>query len=886
MRKFFLLSIFFFIVSVTSAQWVLEPFDNAVGNTWPDTASTELNSRYMFANGASAFVHLFNETDSKDGNGSMKLDYKVQASDSWGGYSVITSYLADSISDKPYIDLSAGTELSLWYKIVTPVSMTQNGDIFSEIKLAEYDNNGNRDLWVYKTTIKHSDNSGEWINIKIPLVQSDDKTTGFALQFGEGDGELQFDKIKGFEITFVYITSGNSDNPPSAEGSILIDKLQLLGTRYTPLQTFDTAVADSFFVVDTMSWAGSGAGSSVLSDNTTDFVEGSGSFQWDYTINASQSWGGYVRITPANPTPIDTLQERTALVLYIKNLVPQSGTANRVSFRFTLVENNTGEDEWWTCEVPIKLSEASEWTRYYLPLRERPVYNDSIYGGPGHNHFPSDGFSQPWWESKGDGVFNPESVKEWHVTLSAGDPSYGPQGEKLSGTLLFDVFQQSGFQYSDNTPPDVPSDIAVVAGNYSNLITWKDVPGEEGEKYNVYYSTKPISDINAEGVEVVQLGVEENVQVVEHVLLSPSTDQEVTYYYAVNAVDKVGNVGTPGATQAITNTAKGTTTISMVAPTNFTADGDLSEWAGITPFRIFPSDGSGTVKTGTTIDGDDDCSAEAYVAIQDNYLYVAFNVNDDVVHHEESCDSWSSDSPDLLIGLYNWHGTPHTDYQRGSQPDYHLRFGKYLARSDHWSNPNDSLLISGTENYIWKEKFTGGYTVEAKIPFADLASTKDTIPTIKEGFRIPIDFVINDNDNKNPDGQCWQRREGILTYSPRNQDQGWKDVSVWSYTWYGNKWIVSARDNKQVKNVYSLSQNYPNPFNPTTTIKYSIAKTGKVSINIYNLLGQEVAQLVNKVQPAGNYSVNFDATKLSTGIYFYQIKSGSFKKVKKMLLVK
>ncbi len=886
MRKILTFLLILFLTTVSHAQWIMDSFDNSVGNTWPDTASTELNTRYLYANGATAYVNLFNETEHQEGSGSMKIDYRVEAADSWGGYSVITSYVPDSVADMPYIDLSAGTELSLWYKVVTPVNMSQNGTIFTEFKLAEYDENGNRDLWVYETDIKHTDNSGNWINIRMPLVRSDDKTTGFAPQFIEGDGELQFDKIKGFEITFVYITAGNSTTPPTAEGSILIDNLQLLGTRYEPLQTFDTAVSDSFFVVDSMGWAGSGAGSTTLSDNSSDFVEGTGSLQWDYTVNASQSWGGYLTITPANPAPIDSLAERTALVLYLKNLVPQSGTPDRVTFRFTLVENNTGEDESWTCEVPIKLSEASDWTRYYLPLRERPVYNDSIYGGPGHNHFPSDGFSQPWWESKGDGVFNPEAVKEWHVTLSAGGTTYGAQGEKMSGTILFDVFQQSGFQFSDKTPPEAPAGVSVVASTYSNLITWNDVPGEENEKYNIYYSQNPITDVNAEGVEVVQLGVEENIQVVEHVLLAPATDQSVTYYYAINAVDKAGNIGSPAVTDAVTNTAKGVTVIATTAPNNFTADGDLSEWSDITPFRIFPSDGSGTVVTGTTIDDDNDCSAEAYVAIQGEYLYVAFDVNDDVVHHEETCDSWTSDSPDLLIGLYNWHGAPHTDYQRGSQPDYHLRFGKYLARSDHWTNLNDSLLVSGTDNYIWKEKFTGGYVVEAKIPLTELAGTKDTIPTIREGFRMPIDFVINDNDNKKPDGQCWERREGILTYSSRNQDQGWKDVSVWSYTWYGNKWVVSVNEDNKIKNVYSLSQNYPNPFNPTTVIKYSLAKTGNVSLKIYNLLGQEVARLVNKEQTAGNHQVNFDASQLSSGIYFYELKSGTYNKVKKMLLIK
>jgi hypothetical protein len=85
---------------------------------------------------------------------------------------------------------------------------------------------------------------------------------------------------------------------------------------------------------------------------------------------------------------------------------------------------------------------------------------------------------------------------------------------------------------------------------------------------------------------------------------------------------------------------------------------------------------------------------------------------------------------------------------------------------------------------------------------------------------------------------------------------------------------------------YSLSQNYPNPFNPSTTISYSIPKSGNLVLKIYNLLGQEVQTLVNQYQPVGNYRVTFDAGSLTSGVYFYSIRSDNFIQVKKMLLVK
>ncbi|MCP5062882.1 MAG: T9SS type A sorting domain-containing protein [Ignavibacteriae bacterium] len=92
---------------------------------------------------------------------------------------------------------------------------------------------------------------------------------------------------------------------------------------------------------------------------------------------------------------------------------------------------------------------------------------------------------------------------------------------------------------------------------------------------------------------------------------------------------------------------------------------------------------------------------------------------------------------------------------------------------------------------------------------------------------------------------------------------------------------------------FELYQNYPNPFNPTTTIKYSVpvvdakfASTTNVTLKTYDILGKNVATLVNKKQSSGNYEVNFDATNLTSGVYYYQLRSGDFVETKKMILLK
>ena len=91
---------------------------------------------------------------------------------------------------------------------------------------------------------------------------------------------------------------------------------------------------------------------------------------------------------------------------------------------------------------------------------------------------------------------------------------------------------------------------------------------------------------------------------------------------------------------------------------------------------------------------------------------------------------------------------------------------------------------------------------------------------------------------------------------------------------------------KNIVNTYSLKQNFPNPFNPSTKIIYSLSEAGFVQLKVYNILGVEVATLVNEYKYSGNYSSDFDASKLSSGVYLYKLSVNNFNQTRKMILEK
>ena len=165
--------------------------------------------------------------------------------------------------------------------------------------------------------------------------------------------------------------------------------------------------------------------------------------------------------------------------------------------------------------------------------------------------------------------------------------------------------------------------------------------------------------------------------------------------------------------------------------------------------------------------------------------------------------------------------------------------------------------------------------------------TQSTTPFHQMPLVLKITFTSGPDSSirvmNNANNQIWwwnfNRQPSSFTFDPNN-DIVLKQGSTTQGT------INGIENENQIPFVFALHQNYPNPFNPVTKINYDIPKKTIVTIKIYNILGELVAHPLNEVKEPGKYNLDFDASSLASGVYYYEIKAGTFSDTKKMVLVK
>jgi len=236
-----------------------------------------------------------------------------------------------------------------------------------------------------------------------------------------------------------------------------------------------------------------------------------------------------------------------------------------------------------------------------------------------------------------------------------------------------------------------------------------------------------------------------------------------------------------------------------------------------------------------------------------------------------------------------------------------------FAAATHYPPVTDTISFVGFDNMQITLYYTGDSN-DADFWFVDDLYLIDLDPVPVE----LVSFTANTNNNNvelnwstatevNNKGFDLQRRSENQDYksiafidgygtTTERQNYYFKDQSLSEGTYYyrlkqldfNGEFDYSDEIIVEISNPVSfdLAQNYPNPFNPSTKINYTIAEAGFTSLKVYDVLGNEVATLVNGEKPAGEYDVEFSGSELNSGIYFYQLKAGSFIETKKMQLIK
>ncbi len=204
-----------------------------------------------------------------------------------------------------------------------------------------------------------------------------------------------------------------------------------------------------------------------------------------------------------------------------------------------------------------------------------------------------------------------------------------------------------------------------------------------------------------------------------------------------------------------------------------------------------------------------------------------------------------------------------------------------LAHSD-----DPGLVFAATDSIFFGGE-TGGYRYGRVYVIDDVTGANvDTIDQAKWNFEHAGDYSTG-SSNGLWSGFTSSYDVDIEASEPALYAQSWYGWAVEKWLFDGDLHVVGIKQQSfTVPTDYALKQNYPNPFNPTTTIEFDIQKTGQVLLEVYNINGQKVATLVNRQMNPGSYSATFNAGNLSSGVYFYKLRTAEFSSVKKMILTR
>tara|TARA_R110000868_G_scaffold306734_4_gene568173 strand:+ start:42859 stop:44208 length:1350 start_codon:yes stop_codon:yes gene_type:complete len=208
---------------------------------------------------------------------------------------------------------------------------------------------------------------------------------------------------------------------------------------------------------------------------------------------------------------------------------------------------------------------------------------------------------------------------------------------------------------------------------------------------------------------------------------------------------------------------------------------------------------------------------------------------------------------------------------------------------------SNGIDYSDDEGETWVEKSREDLGIGASGTIARMINFgEDILLSIQDASEVQSRLLLINSDitesTNISEGLTGYSRGTELNFIVANDNQIFgtrfgQTLKLWSYG-EAPTGVNNVVESEFGKDEFKLSQNYPNPFNPSTNISFNLPSSGDVSLKVYNLLGQEVASLVNGRMNSGSHTVSFDASSLASGMYIYQLQAGSHLQTRKMLLIK
>lgn len=228
-------------------------------------------------------------------------------------------------------------------------------------------------------------------------------------------------------------------------------------------------------------------------------------------------------------------------------------------------------------------------------------------------------------------------------------------------------------------------------------------------------------------------------------------------------------------------------------------------------------------------------------------------------------------------------------------------FGNHSSNVTNTLTLNTPIPLSNSLNIV-RLQFNTRYAIESGWDYGQVqisTNNGSTWTALQGKYTKPGSGTFQPNGQPLYDGTAnsWRQEEIDITQYRNNsvklrfyfRSDGGTNLDGWyvdDICIVGYDGSTGVTGNEETPFTYELRQNYPNPFNPSTTISYSIPRDQIVSLKVYDLLGREVSEIVNSLQKAGRYTVTFDGSKLSSGVYYYKIQAESFTETRRMVLVK